>query len=71
MQEGALAYAWSVVPTVNPGVVWCSFLRRPGSKLLLFYMQKITDVRTVLSFISFEGTLAESWTNRKTTGRMR
>ena len=24
-----LAYAWSVVPTVNPGVVWCSFLRRP------------------------------------------
>ena len=25
----ALAYAWSVVPTVNPGVVWCSFLRRP------------------------------------------
>ena len=23
--EGALAYAWSVVPTVNPGVVWCSF----------------------------------------------
>ena len=24
----ALAYAWSVVPTVNPGVVWCCFLRR-------------------------------------------
>ena len=21
----ALAYAWSVVPSVNPGVVWCSF----------------------------------------------
>ena len=39
---------------------------------LLYVQKKIkANVRSIFVFISFQGVLAELWTNRKTTGRKR
>ena len=66
-QEGALFYAWSVVPTVNP---WCNLaLFAAGRDLALLGKVALNvckkkrffkaNVRAVLSFISFQGALEE------------
>ena len=72
----ALAYAWSVVPSVNPSVVWCSFCVGRDFALLgqtnYYYFAcekhfKKPILELFFIFISFHGALKELWTNRKTS----